>query len=134
VYAVLASAIASAKLFAGTDSGLLVSADGGASFTAAGGGFPAARVQALVEDAARQRIYAGSLAGVFESSDGGATWTPLGDGLTNPQVFCLALLPDGTLLAGTRAGSVFRLVATAERESTPRADPRSGTREVAPRP
>jgi photosystem II stability/assembly factor-like uncharacterized protein len=90
---------------------------------------------ALIEDPARSAIYAGGSGGVFESVDGGVTWAPAAEGLTNPHVLCLAVLPNGTLLAGTRAGSVFRRVeSTAERGPVERSEGRGETREVPPRP
>ena len=137
VFSVLDSVVASPKIFAGTGTGLLVSADGGSSWTAVGGGLPAAQTLALAEDPGRSAIYAGGSAGAFESLDGGVSWHAAAEGLTNPHVNTLEVLPNGTLLAGTRAGSVFRRFedpTTVDRDPVERSEGRGSTREVQPRP
>jgi ligand-binding sensor domain-containing protein len=134
VFAVLESAVVP-KIFAGTAHALLVSADGGASFQVAGG-LPVLDVRALVEDTARDVIYVGGIGGVFQSVDGGNTWTAAASGLPNPQVQSLTLLSNGTLLAGTRGGSVFRRVTATVEDRGPvePAEGRGSTREIGPRP
>lgn len=47
-------------------------------------------------------------AGVFLSLDHGTTWSTLNDGLDNLDVHALAIAPDGSLLAGTIGGGVFK--------------------------
>ena len=136
VFSVLDSAVAPTKTFAGTGTGLLVSTNDGASWAPAGGGLPASEVFALAEDSGSAAIYAGGAAGVFESLDGGATWHPAADGLTNPYVLSLEVLPNGTLLAGTRGGSIFRRsdATTAPRDPVERSEGRGAPREVPARP
>ena len=69
----------------------------------------------------REALAAGSAAGVFVSEDGGATWILETNGLTNPDVFALTYLGNGTLLAGTNGGSVFERSVTAPRAAVSRA-------------
>ncbi len=135
VLAILDSAVAP-KIFAGNAQSLTVSDDGGASFHNVGGGLPALDVRAIIEDVTRDVIYVGGIGGVFQSLDGGTTWTPAASGLTNPQVQSLALLSNGTLLAGTRGGSVYRRVTASvvDRGSPDQAEGRGTTREIDPRP
>ena len=91
--------------------------------------------RSVIEDASRDAIYAGGIGGVFESLDGGTSWHPAATGLTNPQIQTLALLPNGTLLAGARGGSVFRRVAgSTDREPITRAEDRGAPRHLPPRP
>ena len=119
------------KVFAGADAGLFTSTDGGATWNAAG---VTASVYAFAEIPGGGSLFAGTLAGVFESVDAGASWASAGEGLGNPSVLSLALLPDGTLLAGTNGGSVFELVGAAEREPVARVGGRPGTRVLPARP
>jgi hypothetical protein len=51
------------------------------------------------------RVYAGGSAGVVVSSDRGATWKRAG---LQHDTFALAELSDGTLLAATYSGGIFR--------------------------
>jgi photosystem II stability/assembly factor-like uncharacterized protein len=94
-------------VLAGTDAGLFASGDGGGTWRQIAGGLPAAAVNALVDDAPGASVLAGTAAGVFASGDGGQTWTSTG-GPANPNVLSLAVFSDGTVLAGTRGGSVSR--------------------------
>lgn len=132
VRALYSSAGIPARLFTGTDAGLFVSTDGGAGWAPVAAGFPAAVVHALGADEARSALYAGTSAGVVENLAG--HWKPVAQGLTNPEVRSLALLPDGTLLAGTQGGSVFRRVEAAERGPISRATGRGVPRTLPPRP
>ncbi len=105
-------------VLAGADSGLFVSADRAAWLPAAGG---SGAVFALAANGASGELAAGAAAGVYASGDGGSTWTLQTSGLTNPDVFSLAYLGDGTLLAGTNGGSVFARSVTAPRATVSRA-------------
>ena len=97
-----------ARVLAGTDAGLFASGDGGADVD---GRSPAACLPRpstrWSSDAPSASVLAGTAAGVFASGDGGQTWTSTG-GPANPNVLSLAVLSDGTVLAGTKGGSVFR--------------------------
>lgn len=90
--------------------GVLLSRDGGRSFTPSNQGFSGRKVEALLVDSTHPaRFYAGvvndkTYGGVFVSSDSGATWSQIADGLDGSDVFALAQAPDGTLLAGTNRG------------------------------
>ena len=100
-------------------------------------GFPATSVYALLPDGAGSTLYAGTDQGVLVNLAGNTAWTPTAPGLTNPKVRALALLPDGTLFAGTQGGSVFRLarlVEPAPRGPVSRAAGRGAPRTLPPRP
>jgi len=63
---------------------------------------------------AGQSLYAGTYQGVFESTDGGSSWTAAGDsGMTTNTVLALNIAPDGSLLAGTYRGGVYKSKQTA---------------------
>jgi photosystem II stability/assembly factor-like uncharacterized protein len=90
--------------------GVLLSADGAASFTQANAGFSGRKVEALLVDPKDSaRLFAGvvndkNYGGVFVSSDGGAGWKQLAEGLDGRDVFALAQSADGAVLAGTNHG------------------------------
>jgi photosystem II stability/assembly factor-like uncharacterized protein len=90
--------------------GVLLSEDGGATFTQSNEGFSTRRVEALLVDNANpQRLFAGvvndkSYGGAFVSRDGGARWEQISAGLDGRDLFALAETPDGTILAGTNHG------------------------------
>lgn len=97
-------------LLATDRSGVLASANGGASFTASNHGISQRKVAALLVDAGNpQRIFAGvvndkAYGSAFVSSDGGAEWQQMAAGLDGRDVFALGQSPKGTLLAGTNDG------------------------------
>ncbi len=100
-----------ARLLLATDrSGVLLSTDGGKTFSSTNAGFSQRVVQTLLVDATRPgTLYAGVLndkiyGGVFRSTDDGATWQQQADGLAGRDVFVLAQGGDGTILAGTSDG------------------------------
>jgi photosystem II stability/assembly factor-like uncharacterized protein len=133
VHAVLP--ISGSRIAAAADSGLFVSSDAGATWNPASGA-AATTFNALVEDPTTGWLYAGSLAGIFRSQDAGGSWTAESDGLTNPDVLCLAVLGDGSVLAGTNGGSVFLLerILTAPRGRVARAGEDHSPHVVSPRP
>ena len=97
-------------LLATDRSGVLSSANAGASFADSNRGISERKVEALLVDASNPaRIYAGvvndkSYGGVFVSANGGAAWQQIGGGLEGRDVFALAQAGDGTVLAGTNHG------------------------------
>jgi photosystem II stability/assembly factor-like uncharacterized protein len=97
-------------LLATDRSGVLLSKDGGATFSASNAGFSQRQVAAILADAKHEgTIYAGVLndkgyGGVFVTEDGGSTWQQRSNGLNGKDVFTLAQADDGTLLAGTNHG------------------------------
>src|SRR5262249_55218125 len=133
VHAVLP--ISGSRIAAAADSGLFVSFDSGATWTPASGA-AATTFNALVEDPGTGWLYAGSLAGVFRSQDGGGTWAAESDGLSHPDVLSLAVLGDGSVLAGTNGGSVFLLerILTVPRGGVTRAGEDHSPRVISPRP
>lgn len=94
--------------------GVMVSHDGGETFTASNTGISERKVEALLVDRDNtQRLYAGvvndkNFGGVFLSSDGGKSWTQYGRGLDGRDVYVLAETKDGAVLAGTNSG-IFML-------------------------
>lgn len=111
--------------------GVFLSEDAGATWRAANSGLCDLRIQCLAVPPVDSRtVYAGAYGGGFKTTDQGSA----GDGLGNPSVLSLALLPDGTLLAGTNGGSIFELVGAAEREPVARVGGRPGTRVLPARP
>jgi photosystem II stability/assembly factor-like uncharacterized protein len=92
----------------GADGKVLKSADGGASWTAATAGLPAAglKTECLAVDPATATVYLGTNLGVFVSRDRAVSWRPLNRGLTDLSVLTLAVDPTrpGTVYAGFGAG------------------------------
>lgn len=115
-------------LVAADRAGVLLSTDGGATFTASNAGFSGRKVEALLVDGPSGkagRLFAGvvndkTFGGVFVSVDGGQEWEQIADGLEGRDVFALAQAPDGTILAGTNRG-IFAL-----NESAPADPPGAG--------
>ena len=90
--------------------GVLVSDDGGSTFTPSNTGISERKIAALLVDRNDPRsLYAGvvndkQFGGVFHSTDSGAHWQQLDAGLDGRDVFALAQAKDGTVVAGTSHG------------------------------
>ncbi len=101
-------------LLATDRTGVLLSNDGGMTFTPSNKGFSTRQISAVTQDHSDPaKLYVGVIndkmaGGVFSSADGGLTWTQRSDGLKGADIFSMTQAPDGTLLAGTRHG-IFRL-------------------------
>ncbi len=101
-------------LLATDRTGVMISNDGGATFSSSNDGFSAREISTVVQDRSNpSHLYVGVIndreaGGVFASEDGGLHWTQKSDGLGGADVFSLGQAPDGTLLTGTRRG-IFRL-------------------------
>jgi hypothetical protein len=97
------------RVYAGTNGGLFISTDAGATWEAA---TLTQSVRTLVYDPTNeQNIFAGTYGyGVYASTDGGTTWTEMNDGLTCSNVLSLAFRSgtENTIYAGTEGGSVFK--------------------------
>lgn len=97
-------------LLATDRSGVLMSSDGGSTFTSSNEGFTQRQVAAMLADAKHSgTIYAGVLndkgyGGVFVTEDGGTSWSQRSQGLDGKDVFTLALSDDGALFVGTEHG------------------------------
>ena len=105
----------STRVLLATDrSGVLLSINNSASFSASNEGFAHRQVRALLADNKDANVlYAGMVndkefGGVFVSRDGGLRWSQLSNGLNGRDVFTLAQDQKGNLYAGTNAG-LFRL-------------------------
>jgi photosystem II stability/assembly factor-like uncharacterized protein len=101
------------KLYAGTTSGVLISQDGGSTWSISASGLPLEIMVWDIEvDQKNQNVvYVSSEnAGVFLSKDGGSTWTQLNTGLAYRLARPLALSSDGSVLyLGTWGNGVWRL-------------------------
>ena len=130
VDAILPASGSRSTMYAGGDLGLFASPDGGATWSPV----PAVdeKVNAIVQDSRTGAVLAGTTGGIYESADGGDRWVALNDGLTSPEVLCLTVPSTGSVLAGTRGGSVYEGVVTVAREPIIRtaapATPRSVSR------
>jgi photosystem II stability/assembly factor-like uncharacterized protein len=100
-------------LLATDRNGVLLSNDGGLTFTPSNHGFSSRQISSIAQDRKNsQHVYVGIIndknaGGVFASEDGGLSWTQQAGGLGGADVFSLTQAPDGTILAGTRHG-IFR--------------------------
>lgn len=105
----------STRVLLATDrSGVLLSTNNSASFSASNDGFAHRQVRALLADSKDPNVlYAGMVndkefGGVFVSRDAGLRWSQLSNGLNGRDVFTLAEDQKGNIYAGTNAG-LFRL-------------------------
>ncbi len=90
------------RLYAGTASGVFVSSDGAATWSAAENtGLSETNILSITT--CDNRLFAGTNKGVFRSSDGGNTWTSANNGIANSETIALAKSGDA-LLAGTFEG------------------------------
>jgi photosystem II stability/assembly factor-like uncharacterized protein len=88
-------------LFAGTNDGVFLSTDNGASWSLRSTGLTDKRVHSIAIGASR--IFAGSNDGAFISSDNGTTWRAINTALANPPVTGF-IQADYLMLAGTKRG------------------------------
>ncbi|MGE0711503.1 MAG: IPT/TIG domain-containing protein [Planctomycetota bacterium] len=97
-----------------TGQGLYKSTNGGASWTALGGGVAGVDnwIKIVIDPAAPATVYAATEGGVglYKSTDAGATWSAANTGLpATPKVYALAVHPsNGTLYAGVDTGGIFK--------------------------
>jgi photosystem II stability/assembly factor-like uncharacterized protein len=103
--------IIESTIYAGFDSLLHVSRDGGVSWSPTA---PISSSRELIESVAEYggRLFAGTTAhGVFASSDSGETWEQINDGLSGlgSLSFTSFVIRQGELIAGTAGAGTFRL-------------------------
>lgn len=97
-------------LLATDRTGVLLSNDGGLTFTSSNRGFSSRKISAVLQDGNDgSRLNIGVIndkaaGGVFSSEDGGMTWAQKSEGLGGADVLSLGRTSKGTLLAGTRHG------------------------------
>ncbi len=97
-------AVNGANLFAGTDSGVFLSTDNGASWTAVNNGLTIGPVYALAVNGT-YLFAAIEGGGIFRSGDNGNTWTGVFNG---SDIFVFSLGVSGTnVLVGTESGLVY---------------------------
>ncbi len=92
------------NLFVGTNSGVYVTSNNGASWTAASNGLTNTDIEALASIGSN--LFAGTGNGIFKSVDNGANWTAMSTGLNTANgTSVYSLFASGTnLFAGTEAG------------------------------
>lgn len=99
-----------ARVLLATDrSGVLASDNAAETAGASNRGFSHRQVSAVVASPSGEAVYAGVLndkefGGVFASHDAGAHWQQMNTGLSGEDIFALALVQSGELLAGTNRG------------------------------
>ncbi len=93
------------SLFAGTNAGIFVSSDSGATWIETDSGLTDNRVNALVVNDG-DIFAATALAGVSVSTDDGKYWSAVNSGLADTNTNALAL-SGTTLFAGTESGGIF---------------------------
>jgi photosystem II stability/assembly factor-like uncharacterized protein len=94
VRALVASPLASGRLFVGTLGGGVFRRDGG-SWSAVNSGLANLSVTSLAQDVFGLALYAGTQdGGVFKSNDAGATWNAVNNGLNDVRVLFLAVGPS----------------------------------------
>jgi ligand-binding sensor domain-containing protein len=93
-------------IYGGTGTGLLRSGDGGRTWTVVDTGVSAA-VYCVSSDRSGG-ILVGTAQGVLRPGADGRPWGAANDGLGHLDVYALAALPAGGLLAGTNGGGVYR--------------------------
>ena len=97
-------------LLATDRTGILISNDGGSTWTSSNKGFTQRQLTTVAQDRSNpSHVFVGVIndktaGGVFQSADGGLSWKQDSAGLNGADVFSLTQAPDGTLLAGTRHG------------------------------
>jgi hypothetical protein len=127
VYCVVEDPSRPSTLYAGTNTGVFKSVDGGSTWSPATAGLPVERFQTIAIDPSNSStLYAGTLTpngvpsvGIFKSTDGAASWRPINNGLLDPitlfaplDVEALAVDPHNPaiLLAGARFSEIFKSV------------------------
>ncbi len=92
-------------VFAGTDSGVFVSTDEGATWTLSNAGLTDTSVPSLLAD--DSEVYAGTHDGVFRSTDHGTTWNPANSGpMQNTDVAAL-IFKGSNLFAATFGNGIL---------------------------
>lgn len=101
----------SQMVYVATDrTGIMISRDGGSTFTASNRGFSHRQVTNVVADKNdSSRLYASMInnrefGGIFMSADGGSNWTAFNSGLGIRDIFSLDQGENGVLVAGTNQG------------------------------
>ncbi len=113
VFALVIDRLNTNIIYAGTDTGVFKSKDGGESWKSSGLANTHITVLAI-NPSDPSTIYAGTDGGVFESTDGGENWSVINSGLTNTHVTSLAIDPSNPdiIYAGTDGGGVFKLTSS----------------------
>ena len=94
------------NLYAGTDNGLFLSTNYGATWNAISNGLTNKVIRAFTHIG--NSLFVGTLDGIYISNDGGANWIAHNDGLSSKSIWCL-IANNNILYAGTNiGGGVFR--------------------------
>lgn len=93
------------NVFVGTDSGIFVSSNNGASWTEANSGLTSTNVPSLAANGSV--IFAGTHDGVFSSSNDGTSWNPVNSGPIQNTDAASLVFKGSDLFAGTFGNGVF---------------------------
>lgn len=100
-------AVSGNNLFAGTNRGVLLTTNNGASWTIVNTGLTDTIVNALA--ASDSNLFAGTMrGGVFLSTNNGNSWSAVNTGLIDTRVNALAVSDSRNIFAGTEGNGVFR--------------------------
>ena len=105
---VFAVAVGRTGVYAGTGNGLVHLAGEGRSWTPIDVGLDEDTTVYCVTVTDDGWVLCGTAAGCVISPDGGRTWRSENEGLTHIDIYALATLPSGEIVAGTNGGGVFR--------------------------
>lgn len=94
-----------ANYFLGTNGGVFLSTNTGATWFAVNSGLYNSTVNTFLS--IDQNLYAGTTGGLFVTSDNGASWQSTGYNITSPNITSL-LVYNGAMYAGTLGGGVFK--------------------------
>ena len=113
--------VSGTNIFAGTLGGIFLSTDNGNNWSSVINGLTSQQVYAfattpysgggdyIIAGTASSDTYPG---GVYITSDNGSSWSAISSGLTNTNIRCLGISPDGnngpTLFAGTYGGGMWQ--------------------------
>ncbi|MCP4714574.1 MAG: hypothetical protein GY868_05600 [Deltaproteobacteria bacterium] len=98
----------SGTVYAGTPSGLFISADAGESWTATSGNHEIYSI--AIDPHANENIYIGTNRSLLVSTDEGEEWAYLTNNLPNPNIMSIVFHPEesGLLYVGTRGDGIFK--------------------------
>lgn len=100
-------ALDQAHVYAGTDHGIFLSTDFGASWGPINNGFPDDLVLAISINNSGHVFGGTDLNGLYRSTNFGSNWSQLTNGLTSPDMTALAYRSPSTIFAGTDGAGIF---------------------------
>lgn len=100
-------ALDATHVYAGTDHGMFLSTDLGASWLPINNGFPDDLVLAIAINSGGQVFSGTDVDGLYRSTNSGSNWTQLTNGLTSSDMTTLAYRGPSTIFAGTDGAGMF---------------------------